>query len=613
MQNVIELLRLPEGNLWLGNAAIALAQKQSRAIIRRNFPELEIDLSAPVDWDADPEKNVTWRLYYCCMGWVAPFAKLGHERPEFAEFAKSCVLSAAQYSLDHDRVDNNGYWNDHAVAYRSSYIAYMYAEILHGMLTADEDALLRAAMAKHHDALVGFLESDKWLLSNHTLFHAEGLADISLTFEDNAATKLEKLKDVARFVREFAGRVITHDEGTVKEHALFYHAFLMGRLKQTSDFLEKAGVSDTIVTDRTYRRMKAFLYRIMPIKGYLPGVGDTKHHQRFDQMHIARFQGMKFDSPESQQYDPGRKALDFPAVKPDYLGCYPTDGFYISRSYNRNELYSVFLHKPFKGPHGHWDALSFVSYHKGQPIFIDSGGPYKYGDPLRYRYIQTQLAHNTLIQDGTASQYHSKMFVAEHDGDSSVLIGGAKLTNHLYWMRCFVQIDDLCQIVIDWPIATKPSDNPLNARFHIDPEVSVARTGDDVQLSRDGKFIAKMTSLQLDAPGDGRPHVEALSDLEFHLQKRLEDGRRDKLPDDFENRSFVTYKDNLLVDGHLVDLPAAVGKLNLRMIAFTERVRIDCEQQPDGLKIIVRKRHYKKIVTVNLRASDVTGWETKRG
>ena len=613
MQNVIELLRLPEGELWLSNAAIELADKKSCGLIRRNFPELEIDLLAPVDWDADPEKNVTWRLYYCCMGWVAPFAKLGHERPDLAAFAKSCVLSAAQYALDHDRVDNKGFWNDHAVAYRGSYIAYIYAEIVQSMLTPEEDALVHAAMAKHQDVLVDFLKSDKWLLSNHTLFHAEGLADLILTFEHDESVRLEKLREVARYVSDFANRVITSDEGTVKEHALFYHAFLMGRLKQTSDFLAKMGVSETIVAERTYRRMKAFLYRIMPINGYLPGVGDSKHHQKFDQKHIASFRAMKFDSPETQQFDPRKKPADFVGAKPSYLGSYPTDGFYISRSYNKNELYSVFLHKPFKGPHGHWDALSFISYHKGQPVFIDSGGPYKYGDQLRYRYIQTQLAHNTLIQDGVVSQYHSKMLLTEQDEDSSVLVGGTKLTNDLYWIRGFVQVGDLCQIVIDWPIATGPLDGAVNARFHVDPELTINQTNDDVQISRDDKFIAQMTSYHLEAPADASAHIEALGHLDFELQYPLDDDKRKGMPDNYEKRSFVTYKDNLLVDGQLIDLPATVGALNVRVISFVDGVRVECEARPGGIQITVRKRRYKKSITLDLNSLKVTRRETRHG
>ncbi len=613
MQNIIELLRLPEGELWLSPKAMNLLRDKSCALIRPNFPEYKIDLSAPVDWDADPEKNVTWRLYFCCMGWLAPFAKAGHEDPAIAAFVKASLLSAAQYSLDHDRVDNNGYWNDHAVAYRGSYLSYLYAEIVHDMLSPEEDTLIRTAMAKHEAVLIDFLDSDKWEISNHTLFHAEGLADITLTFEQDDTTRAEKLRRVATYVSEFAGRVITKDEGTVKEHALFYHAFLMGRLKLTSDFLGKMGVDEPIVHDRTYRRMKAFLYRIMPVNGYLPGVGDSKHHQKFDQKYLIKFRGMKFDSPESQQFDPARKADDFPGAKPAYLGSYPTDGFYISRSYNKRELYSVFLHKPFKGPHGHWDALSFIAYHNAQPIFIDSGGPYKYGDQLRYRYIQTQLAHNTLIQDDIVSRYHSKMLLNEGDQDSTVLIGGTRLHGDLYWVRFFVQVADLCHVVVDWPMATAPLASPLNARFHIDPELAVQREGDNLHISRDDTVLARMTSHQLDAMADPAAHIKALSKLEFELQKPLPETRRHLVPENFEKRAFVNYKDNKLVDGQLYDLPAQADKLNIREVIYQEGATVECEARPDELRIIARKRRYKKTFMIDLAKMRVKRRETRHG
>ena len=613
MQRVTNLLRLPEAELWLSDEAITLASERSRALIRRNFPELDIDLHSPVDWDADPEQNLTWRLYYCCMGWVAPFAKLGHDRPEFAAFAKSCVLSAAQYALDSDPVNNKGYWNDHAVAYRGSYISFIYVDLLRDLLTPEEDARLRAAMGKHQDILVGFLDSDKWLLSNHTLFHSEGLADLILAFEQEKAMREKKLKHVARHVREFASRVITSAEGTVKEHALFYHAFLMGRLKQTSEFFLNLGVTETIVADRTYRRMKAFLYRAMPVNGILPGIGDSKHHQKFDQKHIVSFRSMKYDSPETQQFELKREWEDFPGNRPAYLGRYPTDGFYISRSYSKNELYSVFLHKPFKGPHGHWDALSFISYHKGQPVFIDSGGPYKYGDLLRYRYIQTQLAHNTLILDGLVSQYHSRMLVADHDADSSVLVGGARLTQELFWVRAFLQIADLCQIVVDWPIANAPLDSPVCARFHVDPSLTIARGKGSVRLTRNEAFIAQITSHVLEAPADFTPQVVALSDLHFEQQPPLKPGVRGQLPENFEKRSFVTYNDNLLVDGQLLDLPATLGLLNVRIISFFDGLRAECAAGQGSFQITVRTPAYKKSIAVDLVNMQVSKWQTHHG
>jgi len=614
MQEMISLLRIPEGELWLSNRLIRLAETEKKAVVRNNFPQFDLDFNTEIDWGANPHNNVTWQLYFCSMGWLAPCAKLGHAHPEYGVYAKEVVLSACTYALAHDRTHNKGYWNDHAVAYRGSYIAYVYAEILHDILSKDEETLLFEAMRKHEEVLVDFLESDKWLLSNHTLFHAEGLADILVAFEKDPDERMRKLEQVALYVRDFANRVITTKEGSVKEHAVFYHAFLMGRLKLTSEFLARLGITRKAVTDRTYRKMKAFLFHIMPRDGYLPGIGDSKHEQKFDRKYLGAFRGQKFDTPETDMFRPKERDSDFNTSAPYYLGEYPTDGFYVSRSYNDPELYSLFLHKEFKGPHGHWDALSFVSYHKGAPVFIDSGGPFKYGEQMRFRYFQTQLAHNTLLVEGTPSQYHSQMLVVDGDQDSTVLVGGARLLDNLIWVRCFMQIADLCHIVVDWPISQGDFDGSVVSRFHLDPGLDFDIEDGTLNLSREGDFVARMDSTLYDAPLAEPTQILAdLAHLTFELKKPLRADKLKALPENFEKRAFVTYKDNERIDGKLADMPATVDQLNLRVVQYDKNSVVSHSLEGAVLQVVVQGTDYKKSVSVDFAQMKVSQRITQHG
>jgi hypothetical protein len=53
----------------------------------------------------------------------------------------------------------------------------------------------------------------------------------------------------------------------------------------------------------------------------------------------------------------------------------------------------------FPTSHIHRDAFSFELYAYGEDLIVDSGGPYRYGDPLRAEYFITTRAHNTVTVD----------------------------------------------------------------------------------------------------------------------------------------------------------------------------------------------------------------------
>jgi hypothetical protein len=90
-------------------------------------------------------------------------------------------------------------------------------------------------------------------------------------------------------------------------------------------------------------------------------------------------------------------------------------GFSIYKSMAATGKYDVvsFLHQPQRGPHGHFDALSITISHQNTPYVIDSGGPYKYGDPFRFTYFMSNRAHNNIMlnkkihQSGSEEVYHS--------------------------------------------------------------------------------------------------------------------------------------------------------------------------------------------------------------
>ena len=85
---------------------------------------------------------------------------------------------------------------------------------------------------------------------------------------------------------------------------------------------------------------------------------------------------------------------------------FPNCGFSVYKYRNKNNLFDhvSFLHQENRAPHGHFDALSITICHDNIPFLIDSGGPFKYGDPLRFSYFMSNRAHNNLILNNRVHQ-----------------------------------------------------------------------------------------------------------------------------------------------------------------------------------------------------------------
>ena len=68
-----------------------------------------------------------------------------------------------------------------------------------------------------------------------------------------------------------------------------------------------------------------------------------------------------------------------------------------------------FLHHSERAPHGHFDALSITLSKANKEFIIDSGGPYRYGNQLRFRYFMSSFAHNVALVDGKKHESGAKL------------------------------------------------------------------------------------------------------------------------------------------------------------------------------------------------------------
>ena len=571
IKEIEPLLRLPEREVYDSPRHNKLFRNAGLLEIRNTFPEF--DLADLTDWTVHPTGNPVWRIYFNSFAWTSVFTDEdfnGNPQEPHWQRAFDVLEAFVRHVEAEGERPKNDIWDDHATGYRASYIAWLYTRGLAERITPEFNARLRKVMMLHRKTLMEYLASEKWQFSNHTLFQAEGLADMALVFLTDDHRRKRTLEFARTKVDEFIERAVSHAEGTVKEHSIFYHVFLMGRLHETCEYFRSIGHPLTNASDDMFIRMNEFLHDIMPVFHRLPGIGDSKHFQRFNKKYIAPFEETPFQSPRVRYHrSEGKEGEPYP-----FLSQYPQDGYFIFRSPEppARQLQSTFLHRPFRGPHGHWDAMSFVCHWHGKPVFIDSGGPYKYSNPMRYKYFQTQLAHNAPIFDRDPVEIKSDILdVMAGDGFSAVALG-ARMGQGRSWVRIFGQYRDSHVILLDVPLSASAKSSP-EIRFHVDPELDLSDDGLTLRAP-DGEVTLRQTSLKLTAtitrnlaaalPGDPDARVES---HQATASERNDDG----LEDNFDSRSFVTYLDNEMIEGKLLTFDIPLAQATLTAIRFGDR------------------------------------------
>lgn len=561
-------LRLPEREVYDTPKLNNLFRETGMIQIRQTFPEF--DLADLTDWTVHPTGNPVWRIYFNSMAWMSVFTDQDFAgKPQEPHWKKAFdVLEAFVRHVEAEgHRPKNDIWDDHATGYRASYIAWLYTRGLAERITPEFNARLRKVMILHRKTLMGFLDSEKWKFSNHTLFQAEGLADMALIFLTDADRRHRTLEFARTKVDEFIERAVSHAEGTVKEHSIFYHVFLMGRLRETCEYFESIGYPLKNASDDMFIRMNEFLHDIMPVFHRMPGIGDSKHFQRFNKKYIAAFEDGPFQTPRVRYHrSEGKEGEPYP-----FLSQYPQDGYFIFRSPEppAQQLHSIFLHRSFRGPHGHWDGMSFVCHWHGEPVFIDSGGPYKYSNPMRYKYFQTQLAHNAPIFDRDPVDLTTQMLGVKTGDDFSAVALGARMGDGRSWVRIFGQYGNSHVVVIDIPVSAS-GDNKPEFRLHLDPAVEASGDGHDMTAPA-GKITLQQSSVDLTA-SETQALRHGLDGHEnaAHISHKATDDERahPDLEDDFDTRSFITYKDNEMVEGKLLTFDIPLARATLTTIAF---------------------------------------------
>ena len=457
----------------------------------------EVELTPDPTWTADPLNNKTWRLRYHALSWLVAYA-WGIDNGRDTETALRRIVDVVSRYLPANVFSpaaDTMAWDDHATAERLAILAHLWA----GYLSepdplVDHDQFL-SACERHVDKLVEFYESTSWHHSNHGLFHALAMLSFASVFPES------QMADTARtigsdYLKTVVANLVDIDEGVCLEQAPSYHEFDLRLLRSTHEFLSRRYPELAHLVDRVTDRMVDFNLCVRTAQNVMPAIGDTHLTAKFSPGCLSPAPGEEVTDHVAYIESRGERGTPYPP-----LVVYPNSGYSVFR---RGEVFDgdedgevtrgIFVHHPERIAHGHWDALSLTLHIAGRDVLVDSGGPYAYGDPLRFTYFMLSRAHNVVLIDdqdhrapsrlvGHGEAHDCQWVAAEHAGYEGRTVS-----------RTVVAVADAGFVVLDSATAST-TENTFNMLWHFAPGSSITpvvdgrRTATSIQLGED-RFVA---------------------------------------------------------------------------------------------------------------------------
>jgi len=234
-------------------------------------------------------------------------------------------------------------------------------------------------------------------------------------------------------------------------------------------------------------------------------------------------EGLQLNSPNGLMLYP-----ELPELKNDYYPDLPLSQLYPDMNWatmrNSWEMDATMLavKSGFSWNHSHADAGSFILFHKGKNLIIDSGNS-SYANPLYTQYYCQSEAHNVILFDGKGQDRKDPYFGTVNHGNLHHLIEGedfkylladatgpyAHLLRRNY--RSFLWIGDVI-LVIDDLLAHEPG----NFEWLLHYNGESRRQGKDLSIKDGSAEVLVHALFPEEFPDGGLPH-------DFPEQMRLEE------------------------------------------------------------------------------------------
>ena len=368
-----------------------------------------VEIGETIDWNMDPFDNKTWGLYFNSLNWLYSLY-WGYDRGvENYQRMHDIVIDYCRY-LEGEDV-NEMAWFDHTTSDRLCFLSTLFRHPMFIEFPSQSQDLIVNIAFLHISKIREFYDSKFWFNSNHGVFHALAILNIAQIDPFSKSDYGLELFGTQYLEVSLKGIISIKDAFTL-EQSVYYHQLALNLLEKIPNTMFEKISFDDDLTQLIPRMINSNYWITTDGKRMLP-LGDTAYNANIP---IA--------------YTP----LESPNAKlREFTEC----GFSIYKSINSTGKYDVvsFLHQPERGPHGHFDALSITISHQNTPFVIDSGGPYKYGDPFRFTYFMSNRAHNNIMvnkkihQSGSEEVSNSNPYqgvyhlMASHRGYKPIKVG----------------------------------------------------------------------------------------------------------------------------------------------------------------------------------------------
>ncbi len=318
------------------------------------------------------------RFLFHSLEWLAEILDAGEQtgdsryldgaRGLIARWLKECLYREGDLRIN--------LWDDHVTALRAIALCKAWTAFqanAHPTESLMQD--LAYALVRHARKLA--LKAFYRPRHNHGVTQGYALLAIGLTLPTHSQAKRWVDLGRSRLEQQMAANVSA--DGLHREHSPFYHFYVLRQFQQAHRL---AHAHDLAFAPAFVERLAAMPDAgrlLLKPDGRLPALGDT---QADSPVLASAF------APElarSTLFKDGGYAVLRTGRVPD------------ERS--SDERFLVARLATFDTSHIHRDVLSFELYGWGQDLIVDSGGPFKYGHPLRSQYFLSTRAHNTVMVD----------------------------------------------------------------------------------------------------------------------------------------------------------------------------------------------------------------------
>lgn len=335
--------------------------------VHPSHPELVINNKDDLYLSVDKEDK-TKQLYFYSLAWFIPLLMYGSEE----ELIASLGLIDGLLNIDNDKTNSawNMLWDDHAISERLCVLIEIKKALnLTGELSAKIENHLKLIYSK----LSLFFSDSRWDHNNHRLFHFFA-AYVYFDYLQEVRNR-ERCK---KLFEDFVISLIDLETGFSREQSLAYCTFDLNFIKNIYESFYAIEQNSSINIGDLYEKLNHHLVSLSFPDGVIPASGDTVC-------------GGQLSSIQKKIF-----------INEPKLYWKNLDGLGYFRGASENGIFHFLMisHNAESG-HGHFSPSHFDLWVRDFGVLLtDCGGPYKYGDKLRYDWFKSAKGHNSLYLEG---------------------------------------------------------------------------------------------------------------------------------------------------------------------------------------------------------------------